>query len=58
MLGELGTIWERGTDNAHFDSPVSIAFDGSGNIYVSDGIGWWTFDGGNQRVQIFNSSGD
>ncbi len=56
FLMELGETWTYGTDNDHFGRPVSIAFDSSGNIYVSDGTETWT--GGNQRIQIFDSSGN
>jgi sugar lactone lactonase YvrE len=45
----LGQSWTSGSDNAHFDSPRGLAFDSSGNLYVSDS--------NNNRVQIFNSSG-
>ncbi len=38
-----------GTGNGQFSSPAGIAVDSSGNIYVSDT--------GNNRIQIFNSSG-
>jgi hypothetical protein len=58
FLGELGTQWERGTDNSHFDTPMSITFDTGGNMYVSDGAPWWNWDVGNHRIQVFDSSGD
>jgi hypothetical protein len=53
---ELGQAWNSGPGNDQFENPISIAFDGSGNIYVSDS-GYWGSDYGNNRVQIFNSSG-
>ena len=37
-----------GSDNAHFNGPLGVAVDASGNIYVADT--------GNHRVQVFNSS--
>jgi len=54
---ELGQGWNSGPGNDQFENPISIAFDGSGNIYVSDS-GYWGSDYGNNRVQIFNSSGN
>ena len=56
IIGELGKAWNSGSANNRFDDPISIAFDGSGNIYVSDSD-YWDSAGGNNRVQIFNSSG-
>ncbi|WP_051871061.1 hypothetical protein [Chloroflexus sp. MS-G] len=56
-IGELGQAWNSGSANDRFENPISIAFDGSGNIYVSDS-GYWGSDYGNNRVQIFNSSGN
>ncbi|WP_448539589.1 PKD domain-containing protein [Roseiflexus sp.] len=56
-IGELGQAWNSGSTNDRFENPISIAFDGSGNIYVSDS-GYWGSDYGNNRVQIFNSSGN
>jgi sugar lactone lactonase YvrE len=47
---------EYGTDNEHFQYPSGIAFDTKGNIYVADGALEWTW--GNQRIQIFDSSGN
>ena len=32
----LGVTYTRGTDNAHFNNPWSVAVDSSGNIYVAD----------------------
>jgi DNA-binding beta-propeller fold protein YncE len=55
-LSELGQAWSAGSDNGHFDSPISIAFDAGGNIYVSDSGLWGDY--GNQRVQVFDSSGN
>jgi hypothetical protein len=54
---ELGVPWEWGTDNNHFDSLMSVAVDGQGNVYVSDGAPWWNRRGGNHRVQIFRNDG-
>lgn len=55
-VGELGRAWNAGSANDRFENPISIAFDGAGNIYVSDS-GYWGSDYGNNRIQIFNSSG-
>ena len=49
FVGELGAIWWCDDANDHLAWPSSIAFDGDGNIYVSDT--------GNERVQIFDSAG-
>jgi DNA-binding beta-propeller fold protein YncE len=38
-----------GSGNGQFSGPNTIAFDGSGNL--------WVVDSGNNRVQEFNSSG-
>ena len=66
FLSELGVPWTHGTDNSHFMYPVSIAFDAAGNIYVSDGAPWTSYvlgtvanpiAPGNQRIQVFDSSG-
>jgi PKD repeat protein len=54
---ELGQGWNSGPGNDQFENPISIAFDSAGNIYVSDS-GYWGSDYGNNRVQIFNSSGN
>ena len=43
--------------NGTFSNPAGIAFDASGNVYISDGGAWWSDDIGNQRVLIYNSSG-
>jgi tripartite motif-containing protein 71 len=56
IIGELGKAWNSGSANNRFENPISIAFDSAGNIYVSDS-GYWGSDYGNNRVQIFNSSG-
>jgi tripartite motif-containing protein 71 len=56
-IGELGQAWNSGSANDRFENPISIAFDSAGNIYVSDS-GYWGSDYGNNRVQIFNSSGN
>ncbi len=58
FLKDLGVMYEQGTDNNHFANPVSIAFDASGNIYVSDGATWCCLDGGNHRIQVFDSGGN
>ncbi len=42
--------WESGTDNAHFDEPRGIAFDGDGRLYVSDY--------GNHRIQVYSVTVD
>jgi PKD repeat protein len=55
-VAELGQAWNPGSSNNQFNDPIGIAIDGSGNIYVSDS-GYWGSDYGNNRVQIFNSSG-
>jgi hypothetical protein len=49
FVNELGAIWWCDDANDHLAWPSSIAFDGDGNIYVSDT--------GNERVQIFDSTG-
>jgi uncharacterized protein YjiK len=54
-VSELGDAWDRGTGNDRFNDPIGIAFDGAGNIYVSDSALW--DDDGNQRIQVFDSSG-
>jgi PKD repeat protein len=56
-IGELGQLWNSGSANNRFENPISIALDGNGNIYVSDS-GYWGSDYGNNRVQIFDSSGN
>ena len=56
-VGELGQAWQSGSANDRFENPISIAFDGGGNIYVSDS-GYWGSDYGNNRVQVFDSSGN
>jgi Uncharacterized conserved protein len=53
----LGKRWESGSDNNRFAYPISVAFDASGNIYVSDGAPWWNREGGNHRIQVFRSDG-
>ena len=40
-----------------FSHPAGIAFDGAGNVYVSDGAAFWNDDIGNHRVLVFNSAG-
>ena len=54
-LSELGQSWNGGSANNQFNDPIGIAFDSAGNIYVSDSGIW--YGGGNQRIQIFDSSG-
>ena len=46
---QLGTTWENGSDNSHFNNPRGIGLDGDDNIYVSDDR--------NHRIQIFDASG-
>lgn len=53
VLGEVGV---PGSDNAHFRYPAGIAFDGLGNIYVSDGAPPVGSDG-NERIQVFDAQG-
>jgi hypothetical protein len=48
-LDQLGVTWEDGDDNDHLIEPEGVAFDSAGRMYVAD----W----GNDRVQIFDSSG-
>lgn len=48
IVGVLGVPYDPGDDNAHFNEPISVAVDSSGNLYVSDLQ--------NDRIQIFNSS--
>lgn len=55
-LSKLGQAWSSGTDNSHFGEPQGVAFDGAGNVYVSDGANWGN-DQGNHRIQIFSSDG-
>jgi prepilin-type N-terminal cleavage/methylation domain-containing protein len=47
--GVAGSIGSSGSANGQFDLPFGIAIDASGNL--------WVTDGGNNRVQEFNSSG-
>lgn len=54
-VSELGSAWNAGSANNQFNDPIGIAFDGDGNVYISDSDIW--YGGGNQRIQIFNSSG-
>ena len=56
-VGELGQTWNPGSANDRFENPISIAFDGGGNIYISDS-GYWGSGYGNNRVQVFDSSGN
>ena len=56
-VSDIGQLWNQGSDSTHFAYPAGIAFDASGNIYISDGAPDWNVDLGNQRVQIYNSSG-
>ena len=42
--------WVSGTDNAHFNEPRGIAFDGEGRLYVSDY--------GNHRIQVYSVTVD
>ncbi|MCS7220078.1 MAG: PKD domain-containing protein [Anaerolineae bacterium] len=56
-VAQLGQMWNRGADNARFNDPFGIAIDSAGNVYISDS-GYWGSDYGNNRVQIFNSSGN
>lgn len=53
----LGEMWVEGNDNQHFVDPMSVAFDASGNVYVSDGAPFWDRGRGNHRIQIFQSDG-
>jgi 6-phosphogluconolactonase (cycloisomerase 2 family) len=41
-----------------FNKPAGIAFDSSGNVYISDGGAFWNDDIGRHRVLIFNGAGD
>jgi sugar lactone lactonase YvrE len=40
--------WNSGTDNSHFNTPNSVAFDKDGRLYVADS--------GNNRIQVFQIS--
>jgi hypothetical protein len=48
-LDQVGVTWEDGYDDEHLYEPEGVAFDSAGRMYVAD----W----GNDRVQIFDSSG-
>lgn len=41
-----------------FRSPVGIALDDAGNVYVSDGAQWWTTEESHHRVVIFDAAGN
>ncbi|OUC09787.1 hypothetical protein RY27_00725 [Litorilinea aerophila] len=56
-VAELGDAWDPGSSNDRFENPISIALDNSGNIYISDS-GYWDSGYGNNRVQVFDSSGN
>ena len=56
-VNQIGGEWSPGSANGRFNDPISIAFDANGNIYVSDS-GLWGADYGNQRVQVFDGSGN
>ena len=43
------TIGSKGSGNGQFQYPCSVAVDGSGNIFVHDGVG-------NGRIQVFRVS--
>lgn len=59
FVSKLGQTYQNGSGNNAFGQagPASVAFDSAGNIYVSDGVQWWSTSVGNHRVQIFDSSG-
>jgi hypothetical protein len=44
----LGEVKTAGDDNAHFNRPRGVAFDGKGNLYVADH--------GNHRIQVFDAN--
>ena len=46
IVATLGVTGQAGSDNSHFNWPVDVEMDASGNIYVADTL--------NRRVQIFN----
>lgn len=41
--------WASGSDNEHFDTPLGLAFDSGGRLYVADTE--------NNRIQVYNVSG-
>lgn len=45
----LGSLYEPGSDQKHFNDPRSVDTDSQGNLYVADR--------GNNRVVVFNSQG-
>lgn len=57
IVMELGELWNEGSTNDLFNDPMSIAFDSAGNIYVSDSD-YWDANSGNNRIQIFYSTGN
>ncbi|MEZ4708283.1 MAG: NHL repeat-containing protein [Caldilineaceae bacterium] len=58
FIKAIGQRWGGGSSNDRFQVPASIDFDSKGNLYVSDGAPWWDDSSGNQRIQIFDSSGN
>lgn len=58
VIKAIGQRWNGGSSNDRFQQLASIDFDNKGNLYVSDGAPWWDDDSGNQRIQIFDSSGN
>ena len=44
--------------NGEFFNPSSVAFDSHGNVYVADGSMPFPFPNGNERIEIYSSSGE
>jgi hypothetical protein len=44
-----GRKWKAGKDNAHFNTPIGVACDGDGNVYVADSM--------NDRIQVLKPDG-
>lgn len=48
----------NGTAGDDFRSPISVALDGAGNVYVSDGAHSWTTTDSHHRIVIFDPDGN